>query len=414
MPDSKTPQGKSLQSCLVTLRKVAIFTLICGSVASTSLLPAQGPGPRRLSVRPHEMATATKTAQAGEFPLDSNPRGLVYVPKQAVGTKRVPLVVSLTGGGVNAKGEMDLIRSLADKYGMILLVLDHPSAVVFDAALKQVLAKFAIDPDRISVGGVSEGGAMSLEFGRNNLDVFSRFAPMSANFNNPYTGTETSNAKTQAFVSAGIGEPSDMVGDLINIAREEREKGRVVKSVLNLRLHANRMEDHDYMWQWLRDSWSKSDKGVSASVSPADDIVLTSDILEKMSKFWTQLKNDKDSSRAINFRAYQKELSLLMGEERVFAYDMIDMPKIVSKNSWVGSVLKNAGLTQKQEENYRRAFIGARATKVAAGAIGKLPEKSVMAQNLVFLNAHEEKVNALLDLMGIPRCETTIQMQFGC
>ncbi len=403
----KAPRG------LVALRLAAIVVTVWGSLIPNAELVSQA-ATRRLTVRPHELATGTQTTQAGEQPLDSISRGLIYVPQQAVGTRRVPLVVSLTGGGVNARREMDIVRPLADKYGMILLVLDHPSIAVFDAALTQVLRKFTIDPDKIAIGGVSEGGFGTTQFGRGNLDIFSRIAPMSAAGYPPYGGNEPRNANAQMFVSAGIGEPSDMVADFLNIAREERAQGHAVKMVLNIRMHAERVEDIDYMWQWLRDTWATP---VTKATPPsaATDIVLTDTILGKMSTFWTRFKKaDQDSTRKIVLSAYQKELPLLIGQERVFAYDMVNLPAIASKYAWVAADLKQAGLTLQQEEDYRRAFIGARATKVAGSAAGTIPATSVTGQNLAFLNAHENQFNILLDLMGVPRCETTIQAQFGC
>ncbi len=406
-------QKESVCACLKVLYIAVILISIGGSATPHTPLVAQG-GSQRLTVRPHDMATATKNTQAGVQSLDSIPGALVYVPQPLLGIQRAPLVIVLTDSGVGVRREVDVLRPLADKYWMILLVLDHPSPAVFDAALKQVLSKFAIDPEKIVLGGVSEGGAMALQFGRNNLDIFSRLAPMSASGITPYRESGPRNPKTEVFLSAGIGEPSRVVDDFLTVARQERTRGHAVKTVLNLRLHAERVNDHDHMWQWLRDSWAtrRSEKLVGSTV--ATDVVLTDTILDKMITFWTLVKTGQDSTRKIVLTAYPKELTVLIGEERVFVYDMVDLTAIASRFPWVAAALKETGMKLHQEEDYRRAIIGARATKVAERAVGVIPATVVMGKNLVFLKAHEEKFNTLLDLMGVPRCEITIQAQSGC
>lgn len=390
-----------------------VATTLVGCIIPYSHLLSQG-SLQRLTIRPQDAAIGTQNAKAGVQPLDSIPGALVYVPSQLLGARRVPLMISLTGGGVTAQREMEIVRPLADKYWMMLLVMDHPTTATFDAALKQVLRNFAIDPNKIAVGGISEGGTMALDVGRNNLDIFSRIAPMSVIFNNPYGKSVIRNAKTEVFVSAGIGEPSRFVADLLTIARQERELGHPVKMVLNIRPHAERVEDHDYMWRWLRDTWATNRNEPRVGSTIATDIVLTDTIFNTMLAFWTRVKAGQDTARKINLTAYPKELTLLIGEERVFVYDMVDLTAVASRNPWVAAALNESGMKLPHEEDYRRAIIGARATKVAGAAVGHLSPTSVMGKNLAFLNAHENQFNMLLDLMGVPRCETTIQAQFGC
>src|SRR6185312_9518260 len=103
------------------------------AVTCSSMVTAQGSSAgddtsKRLSIRPDEMATGTRTTKAGEYTLDSLPGYFVYVPKQAVGTRRVPLIVTLTGGGIDSRDVMDLEKPLADKYGMILFTPDQSGA----------------------------------------------------------------------------------------------------------------------------------------------------------------------------------------------------------------------------------------------------------------------------------------------
>lgn len=368
----------------------------------------------RLTVRPHEMATTDQNTQAGEQSLDSIPGVLVYIPSKLLVIGRAPLVVVLTDDSVDARGAIDIMRPFADKYLMILLALDHPTPAVFDAALKHVMSQYAIKPEKIALGGISEGGAMALEFGRNNLDIFNRLVPMSANSVPPYRESAVRNAKTEVFVSIGIGESSKVMGDFLTIARQERARGHAVKMVLNIRPNVERVEDHDYMWRWLKGSWETNRREIRVGSTIATDIVLTDTIFNTMLAFWTRVKEGQDSTRKINLSAYPKELTLLIGEERVFVHDMVDLTAVASRFPRVAVALKESGMKLPHEEDYRRAIIGARATKVAGSALGNLSPVSVMGKNLAFLKANETKFNTLLDLMGVPRCETTNQAQFGC
>src|SRR5580704_9049179 len=112
--------GRSVQHARGSLFCLGIVGAFIAEGRCVAQTPAD-PTPR-LSVRPHEMATGTQNAQAGEQRLDSLNDYLVYVPKQCVGKKRVPLVVLLPGGGEDSRTVMDERwgRQLADKYGMIL------------------------------------------------------------------------------------------------------------------------------------------------------------------------------------------------------------------------------------------------------------------------------------------------------
>lgn len=139
----------------------------------------------RLTVR-RSMATGTQTAQAGIHLVDSIRGAFVYVPKQAVGTQRVPLVVVLHGGGVSPRELLNTQYPLADQYGMILLapeisgpVLGAAVVQAFDATLTHVLQTFAIEAEHVAITGMSNGGYAALILGCANPEVFSRVAPLS-------------------------------------------------------------------------------------------------------------------------------------------------------------------------------------------------------------------------------------------
>lgn len=99
------------------------MSVLIAARAAAQISPAASPPlPGRLTVRPHAMATGTRTAQAGDLVLDSLREFRVYVPEQCVGTRRCPLVVSLLDEQETSWSLVNLQRSLADKYGMIHLV----------------------------------------------------------------------------------------------------------------------------------------------------------------------------------------------------------------------------------------------------------------------------------------------------
>ncbi|MBC8210454.1 MAG: hypothetical protein H8E21_05250 [Gammaproteobacteria bacterium] len=118
--------------------------------------------------------------------------GVFYVPALSDTDKPLPLLVWLHGGG----GRADAFRymfPLAQESGVVILALDArhntwdgidsgfgPDVEFMDAALQFIFQRVAIDPDRIALGGLSDGGAYALALGRANGDLFTHlvaFAP---------------------------------------------------------------------------------------------------------------------------------------------------------------------------------------------------------------------------------------------
>jgi predicted esterase len=418
---------------------------------------------RQLTVQPRVMATGTRTTQAGEHTLDSLPGYLVYVPARAVGTRRVPLVVSLAGGGISSRETMDLERPLADKYGWILFapdisdqVLDETQVAQLDAGLKQILRTYAIDPEKIALTGMSNGGYAVLDLGCQNLAIFSAIAPLSPDPALPVACTDTSRPSAQRtpfYLSFGIGEPNAFATGTFAIASQLRKDGHPTQVALELRLHARRLQDKDQVWQWFQRSWTPGARLTPTTVVTAKDVPrLTQEVLTKMTTFWTRFWQEPESIRRASMQ-YRKNLVMPVGTEQVSRYAMLDMPALAAHVSAVAADLTRAGLTPQQEEGYRLALLSARTSQVArtswhhkksnvftfdlaalmSGSGGiKTPSTNTspvvatvvdsaqhlttvprLRENLNFLIAHESAVNALLDLMKVPRCETTAQMNYG-
>ena len=110
--------------------------------------------------------------------------GMVYIPTQAASGTAVPLLVLLHGGGGQAH-DFHFMSPLADEFGVALLTLDArhntwdgvdspfgPDVLFIDAALRYTFDRLAIDPSRIALGGLSDGGMYALSVGMINGDLF--------------------------------------------------------------------------------------------------------------------------------------------------------------------------------------------------------------------------------------------------
>ena len=390
----------------------------------------------RLTVRPHEMATGTENRQPGVHSLASLPGFFVYVPSSVVGAHRVPLVVLLPGGGETAqyvlqKGEY-WVREISERYGMVLLVANaatndgtwdilhglddggpatvtqtaggsvvlsgvtqNPDVHHIDAALKQVLRTYAIDPDRIAVGGMSNGGDYALFLGRSNLDVFSRVGAMSALI--PLYGTGPKNPKTQFFVSGGIGEDAvGMVAQALRLTHELRQDGHAVEPVLCLRAHVDYEPDYEYLWSWLAKSWGMPG-AASRFPAPAatdSDPLLTVQTLTQMTTFWTRFMREPDSILTTARLATQERILVSIGPERVSVIKA-NMRALAATYPSVAADLMAAGLTVQQEEAYRTAIVRVGFTRQAGPVVGGVAPASVLGQNLAFRAAHDEAFKQL-------------------
>ncbi len=296
----------------------------------------------RLTVNPKKDATGKENKSAGTTKLDGLSGYYIHVPEQAVGKTRVPLVLMLHGGGRNGSAEMSKFSVLADKYGFILLtassmtpgrwdVITHiasrrsslqsteegikpygfkPQDVTrLDSALRYVLKNQVIDPARIALVGLSDGGSYSFFLGRSNLDVFSRVAPLSGLI--PLYGEGPS---TQFFISGGLGE-RDIIKQVIRMAAIFRAEGHAVKTQVGLRGHVDHVVDEDFVWEWLASSWK--DPKVTSVTPPAKDssVLLTTDALEKLTNFWNEFFQLPDTIRNKSRMNYQREIWVRVGAE---------------------------------------------------------------------------------------------------
>ena len=160
-----------------------------------------GPQITRVNARP---STPTTTIAPGEHPLgmstlrlrDATRRdGRLIVPSTPV--RPLPLIVLLHGGGGRAE-DFRTMLNLADEFGVVMLALDSrhntwdgidspfgPDVSAIDAALQYTFERVAIDPARIALGGLSDGGFYALSLGLVNGDLFTHLVAVAPGYYNP-------------------------------------------------------------------------------------------------------------------------------------------------------------------------------------------------------------------------------------
>jgi phospholipase/carboxylesterase len=161
---------------------------------SLLLLPAcassDGPEVTRLESRP---APPTRRVEPGAHALRLGGwrDGTLFVPIAAV-ERPVPLLVLMHGGGAG-KEFFDFTYPLGEERGVSILNLDSrhntwdavdspfgPDVRFIDKALQYTFERVAVDPRRLALAGVSDGGSYALSLGLMNGDLFSHivaFAP---------------------------------------------------------------------------------------------------------------------------------------------------------------------------------------------------------------------------------------------
>jgi phospholipase/carboxylesterase len=178
----------------------------------TNSLPEQG----RLRSRP--VRTPAGASPVGLRTLGSDhagsSEGYLYVPAGYRTETPAPLVLLLHGAGEDARDGLAQLRGQADEAGIILLALSsrgptwdsilnrgrHGSDIAaIDRALEHTFSRCAVDPERVAVGGYSDGASYALSLGIANGDLFSHVLAFSPGFLAP-TGQRGS---PRIFVSHG-------------------------------------------------------------------------------------------------------------------------------------------------------------------------------------------------------------------
>ena len=125
----------------------------------------------------------------------------VQLANGATGALRVPsgpargLVVCLHGAGGSAAEGLTLLESRADEQGLLLLAPasvastwgpvrggSDPDTPALDTALRELFARYPVDPARVAVAGFSDGASYALSLGLENGDLFGQVVAFSPGY----------------------------------------------------------------------------------------------------------------------------------------------------------------------------------------------------------------------------------------
>ena len=186
------------------------------ALAGQLTLGAQTPKTNcRVSARPSK---ATGSIAAGLHPLGLRTErdGLLYVPESAAKHQRAPLIISLHGAGRTADRAIELLRSLSDEHGFLLLAPQSlaqtwdvinsaygPDIAFLNQSLRRTFELRDVDPARVAIAGFSDGASYSLSVGLSNGDFFGAVFGFSPGFVVPgeFTG------RPRIFISHGTNDP---------------------------------------------------------------------------------------------------------------------------------------------------------------------------------------------------------------
>jgi phospholipase/carboxylesterase len=193
------------------------FTRLTGSaLASVVLAPGcsaesfVAPGHARLTARPKP---GVKTTARGRTPLDLGGErdGVLQLPS-AIPASPLPLLVLLHGAGGRGENMLNRLGEVPDKAGVAVLSVDSrgptwdgirrgfgPDVAFIDRALNHVFSRVAVDPERLAIGGFSDGASYGLSLGLPNGDLFRKIVAFSPGF----MLDESPRGKPRIFVSHG-------------------------------------------------------------------------------------------------------------------------------------------------------------------------------------------------------------------
>lgn len=189
------------------------------STSLYSLRPPSGAalGRGKLAARPRAPSGEPGPVGLSNLGLESNPGGprdgYLYVPPNYRAERPAPLVLMLHGAGGNRQHGIAPLLNLADQAGLILLAPDsrertwdlllhgYGADVQFiDESLEYVFERYAVDRQRLAIGGFSDGASYALSLGITNGDLFSHLIAFSPGFMAP---TERQDSP-RIFVSHGV------------------------------------------------------------------------------------------------------------------------------------------------------------------------------------------------------------------
>jgi phospholipase/carboxylesterase len=174
------------------------FGALAGGLALSRLYAQSPPDTpaNQMPARPGTASPATPTSP-GLHPLGFRTErdALLYVPESAAKFDKAPLVLSLHGASRDANRGIELLRTLSDEHGFLLLapataggtwdLITGPGGTDAKSINRSMARTFElrkIDPTRIAMAGFSDGASCALSLGLANGDLFSAVLGFSPGF----------------------------------------------------------------------------------------------------------------------------------------------------------------------------------------------------------------------------------------
>jgi len=156
-------------------------------------LASSNPSDGRLAARPRAGVT-TSAADERPLRLDTDRDAILRVPHTATNAP-LPLLVLLHGATGSGERILRRLGTASDEAGVAVLAPDSRDSTwdaiggrfgadvhFINRALERVFETVAVDPERIAVGGFSDGATYALSLGLINGDLFTRVLAFSPGF----------------------------------------------------------------------------------------------------------------------------------------------------------------------------------------------------------------------------------------
>ena len=195
-----------------------LITGLLGFIAVAACAEGPAPAPPTGEITARVAPLAQPSAEHGLRRIAS---AALYVPDGISADRPAPFILLLHGAGDRGENMIRRFRDEADKRGIILLAPDSegrtwdvmvslgdrpgqpprygddPARI--DAALKEVFARYNIDPRKVAIAGFSDGAGYALSLGAENGPLFRSIMAFSAGVLMPFSPE----ARPRVFISHG-------------------------------------------------------------------------------------------------------------------------------------------------------------------------------------------------------------------
>lgn len=209
-----------IRTSAMTLSRRRFTALAGGAIASLAFGPAceretfsAQPSDGRLTARPRPTVKTTVSGKSA-LGLGGERDGVLQLPA-TIPAAPLPLLVLLHGAGGTGDRQLNRFGSAPSDAGVAVLALDSrgptwdgirsgfgPDVAFLDRALAKVFGIVAVDPERLVIGGFSDGATYALSLGLINGDLFPKIVAFSPGFVVP----GEARGKPRVFISHGMSD----------------------------------------------------------------------------------------------------------------------------------------------------------------------------------------------------------------